>query len=138
MLQYKSLEKSIKRIEKSWSFYQSDLAQSDVALREEFRSAVIHSFETAYELACKMIRRQLREIEPNPSELDALAFADLLRRAAKVQLIPDVKRFLDYRDHRNETVHVYEENVAASVVEVIPDFIQDANHLLHELQKRNR
>ncbi len=131
------LEKALRRLEKSYRIYQSDLSQSNPELREEFRSATIQSFEFTYEMACTMIRRQLADIEGSAEELRQLNFADVIRRAARAGLIPDVKRFLDYRDQRNQTSHVYDEKVSESVVSVVDSFLTDIRYLLHEIQKRN-
>ena len=52
--------------------------------------------------------------------------------------ITDVKRFLMYRDARNQTSHTYDEDTANEVADVIADFLQDSTFPLQILQKRNR
>jgi nucleotidyltransferase substrate binding protein (TIGR01987 family) len=134
----KPLEKALKQLQRSLTYLGSPPAKKDPVLREQFRAASIQAFEYSYELAAKMIRRQLAQIEPSSAEVREMAFADLLRTAADAGLIPDVKRFLDYRDARNRTSHTYEESTAKEVAKVIPHFVKDVSFLLTELQKRNR
>jgi hypothetical protein len=52
-------------------------------------------------------------------------------------LINNVKRFLSYRDARNQTSHTYDEEKATDVASVIPGFYKDATYLLKQLRQRN-
>ena len=83
-----------------------------------------------------MIRRQLEQIVGVQEDLRHMNFADFIRTAAEA-LIPDVKRFLRYRQARNLTSHTYDENKAEEVISVLNDFISDVHFLLNELSKRN-
>ena len=130
-------EKALDQLQKSLDYLKSPIAKKDRALYDQFRGASIQAFEYSYELAVKMIRRQLAQIVPNPQELVQVTFADLIRSAADAGLVNDVKRFLVYRDARNQTSHTYDENAAEGVLKIIPDFFKDAGFLLKQLQKRN-
>ncbi len=130
-------EKALGQLDASLNYLKSPIAEKDKALYAQFRAASIQAFEYCYELAVKMIRRQLAEIVANPQELAQLTFADLMRSAADAGLVMDVKRFFLYRDARNQTSHTYDESTADEVAKVTSNFFQDATYLLKQLQKRN-
>ena len=136
-LQITPYEKALDQLKKSLDYMDSPMAKKDVALHAQFRGATIQAFEYSYELAVKMIRRQLAQMVPNPQDLAQMTFADLIRMAADAGLVKDVKRFLVYRDARNRTSYTYEEDAAEDVVKVVPDFLQDASFLLEELRHRH-
>lgn len=136
-LQTEPFEKALAQLRKSMDYLQSQASAKDPELSAQFRAACIQGFEYSYELAVKMIRRQLSEMVASPQELSQLTFADVMRAAGDAGLIPDVKRFLVYRDARNQTSHTYDENTAEEVIHVLADFLQDAAFLLHQLQQRN-
>ena len=58
-LDYSSLVSAVSQLQKSFDYLHSDLARKDAELREQFRAATVQAFEFTYELAIKMIRRQL-------------------------------------------------------------------------------
>ena|ERR1017187_9542327 len=136
-LQISPYEKALGQLRESLNYLGSPAAKKDVALYAQFRGASIQAFEYSFELAVKMIRRQLAQIVPNPQDLVQMTFADLIRTAADAGLIDNVKRILTYRDARNQTSHTYDEDKAADVAKVIPDFYKDASFLLEQLRKRN-
>jgi len=136
-LQMDPLEKVLDQLRTSLDYLESPMAKKDALLRAQFRGASILAFEYSFELAVKMIRRQLSEIVPNPQDLVQMTFADLIRTAADAGLIDNVKQFLAYRDARIQTSHTYDEDRATDVAKVIPDFFRDASFLLKQLRKRN-
>ena len=106
-LDYSSLERAVAQLQKSFDYFHSDLARKDAGLREQFRAATIQAFEFSYELAIRMIRRQLAQIVANPDELQQIDFADLMRDAADARIVRDVPAYLRYREMRNKTSHTY-------------------------------
>ena len=104
---------------------------------EELRDAVIQRFEYTYELAWKMLKRQLEQEFPTPSDVDRLSFRDLLREGAERGMIADVEKWMDYREQRNITSHTYDEDKAKSVYESALSFYDDAKAVLDELERRN-
>ncbi|MCX6641636.1 MAG: nucleotidyltransferase substrate binding protein [bacterium] len=119
-----SLNKAIKR---------SQTALDD----EELRDAVIQRFEYTHELCWKMLKRQLEQESLNPTEIDRLAYRDLLREAAERGILANIERWMDYREARNITSHTYDEQKAKYVYEAAVLFYQDAAKLLSALEKRN-
>ncbi len=136
-LDYSPFEKAIAQLEKSVSFYHSQMAEENDDLKEQFRAAVIQAFEYTYELAVKMIRRQLEQIVANPSELREINFMDLIREAKEAGLIREAPNFREYREKRNITSHTYDANKALEILTVIDGFLQDMRFVITELKKRN-
>ena len=131
------LEKAVYQLETSLNYLKSDLARSDSGLRDQFRAAAIQAFEFTYELAVKMLRRQLEQIVPSPAELRAMAFMDLIRTGAEAGLVDDVARYRLYREKRNITSHTYDDERAEEVLSALKPFLADVRHLLAELKRRN-
>lgn len=110
------------------------------ALRREpentlYRDAVIQRFEFTYGLCAAVLKRRLVDIlETAPDS--AMTFPALIRTASEMGLLRsgwDVWR--GFREARNLTSHVYNEEVARRVVEAIPEFAVEANALYANLSK---
>jgi nucleotidyltransferase substrate binding protein (TIGR01987 family) len=104
---------------------------------EDLRDACIQRFEYTYELAFKMLKRQLEQELPSTDELDHQPFKEIIRIGAERGLIADPQRWFDYRDKRNITSHTYDEAKAREVYSVLSDFATDASDLLIRLQGRH-
>lgn len=104
---------------------------------EDIRDACIQRFEYTYELAFKMLKRQLEQELPSREELDQLPFKEVIRVGAERGLIAVPGRWFDYRDKRNITSHTYDEEKAREVFSVLPDFADDAAALLTRLKSRH-
>jgi nucleotidyltransferase substrate binding protein (TIGR01987 family) len=104
---------------------------------EQIRDGLIQRFEFTYELSHKMLRRYLKEAAASPDEIDRMPFADLIRTANADGLVrgdwPVWRRF---REMRARTSHTYDAKVAAQVAAAIPEFLEEAEHLYAELQRR--
>lgn len=103
---------------------------------EDIRDACIQRFEYTYELAFKMLKRQLEEELPSSEELDHLPFKEIIRIGAERGLIAAPERWFDYRDKRNITSHTYNEEKAREVFAILADFSADAAGLLTSLKGR--
>jgi nucleotidyltransferase substrate binding protein (TIGR01987 family) len=104
---------------------------------EDIRDACIQRFEYTYELAFKMLKRQLEQELPSSEELDQLSFKEVIRVGAERGLITVPERWFDYRDKRNITSHTYDEDKAREVFTVLADFAADAADLLTRLTSRH-
>ena len=104
---------------------------------EDIRDACIQRFEYTYELAFKMLKRQLEQELPSSEELDQLPFKEMIRVGAERGLITVPERWFDYRDKRNITSHTYDEEKARAVFAVLADFAADAAALLASLKTRH-
>ena len=132
-----ALENAFSQLEESMQYLHSSAAKSDEDLRKQFRNSAIQCFEFTYELAYKMIKRQLKEIVEAPDTLKHMNFADVIRAAAESGIVTEVKRFLEYRAMRNITTHTYDEQKAELILTILTDFQQDIRNLIEELKKRN-
>lgn len=104
---------------------------------EQLRDGLIQRFEFTYELSHKMLRRYLQETSPSSEEVSAMSFATLIRTGNEQGLLRgDWRAWRHFRDIRTRTTHTYDADTAAAVVAEIPDFLEEAAHLLAELQKR--
>jgi nucleotidyltransferase substrate binding protein (TIGR01987 family) len=104
---------------------------------EQVRDGLIQRFEFTYELSHRMLTRYVREAAASPDEVDRMPFADLIRAGTAQGLLrrgwPECRRF---REMRARTSHPYDADAAASVVAAIPAFLQEAEHLCAELERR--
>ena len=136
-IDYSALEKAIGQMEKSRGFLHSEMAKKNKDLYEQFRASAIQAFEHTYELALKMLRRQLEQIVANPPELREMAFMDFIRTAYEAGLVLDVPAFKIYREKRNITAHTYDADKAEDILEILDSFLRDVRYLRDELKKRN-
>lgn len=104
---------------------------------EEIRDACIQRFEYTFELSWKMLKRQLEQEVPSPAEIDTYSFKQLIRVGGEKGLVVDVVKWFDYREKRNLTSHVYDEQKAREVFAVVPSFAESATLLLSRLKEHN-
>jgi Nucleotidyltransferase substrate binding protein like len=70
-------------------------------------------------------------------EIERMPFADLIRAAnAQGLLRGDWPAWRRFREMRARTSHTYDANVASQVTAAIPAFLEEAEHLYAELQRR--
>ena len=127
------------------SSFSNALASLDEALAEYDRTqsqfvkdACIQRFEYTYELAHKLLKRQLEAMSANPSEFDQMSFPDMIRTGAERGLLLNSwDEWRRFRDARNATSHAYNEKKANEVFVRIPAFRDEAAFLLARLQVRN-
>ena len=104
---------------------------------EQLRDGLIQRFEFTYELSHKMLRRYLREAAASPDEIERLPFGDLVRTGNGQGLLRgDWPAWRQFREMRTRTSHTYDATVASQVVATIPAFLEEAEHLYAELQRR--
>ena len=130
-LDFSSYDKVLASLQ--WVLERSRTAPDD----EDIRDACIQRFEYTYELAFKMLKRQLEQELPSREELDQLSFKEIIRVGAERGLIAVPERWFDYRDKRNITSHTYDEEKAREVFSVLTDFAADAADLLTRLKSRH-
>ena len=104
---------------------------------EELRDACIQRFEYSFELAWKMLKRQLEKEDGNSSEIDSYSKKNLFRVSGEKGLIGNVENWFNYLEKRNLTAHTYDLENAQEVFSVIEDFLKDAEDLLKKLKARH-
>ncbi|MCL2145374.1 MAG: nucleotidyltransferase substrate binding protein [Endomicrobia bacterium] len=101
------------------------------------KDSAVQRFEYTYELAYKMLRRFLEITEHSKQQVEEMSFSNIIRTAnEKGLLLNDLEKWVIYREKRNITSHVYDENKADSVISVIPDFFKESDFLLNKLSER--
>ena len=105
---------------------------------EIFRNAVVKGFELTLETAGKLLRKALKAYIGRPREVDFLTYKDVLRHAAKHDLmsVEAVGRWFIYSDNRNNTAHDYGVGFADETLKLMPGFISDARALEAVLRER--
>ena len=100
-------------------------------LYDIYRAACVKEFELVLEQGGRLLKRRLRPYFASNRQADQLYFNDVFRYAAKHCLIGDeaCERWLEYRAARNDTAHEYGENFAERTLELLPQFIVDAEAL---------
>ena len=126
------LENAVSRLTVGLARYEEDITDTQI------RDGLIHRFEFIYEISHKMLKRHLEAVSPTPEQFDAMAFADLIRSANEQGLLlGDWSSWKIYREMRSKTSHTYDEEISIEVVQGIPAFLEEARHLLKQLQERN-
>lgn len=130
-LELSSFEKALASLEEA-------LAEYDRTQSQFVKDACIQRFEYTYELAHKLLKRQLEAMSPNPSEIDQMSFPDMIRTGAERGLLANGwDEWRRFRDARNVTSHAYNEKKANEVFVRIPAFRDEAAFLLARLAERN-
>ena len=105
---------------------------------EQIRDGLIQRFEFTYELSHRLLRRFLKETAPSADEVERLSFADLMRTGnAQGLLRSDWPVWRRFREMRARSSHTYDARVASEVVGAIPEFLEEAEHLLAQLRRRS-
>jgi nucleotidyltransferase substrate binding protein (TIGR01987 family) len=126
-----SLGNAVRRLREGVARYERDPTD------EQIRDGLIQRFEFTYELSHKMLRRYLKETAASPDEIERMPFADLIRTGnAQGLLRSDWPTWRQFREIRARTSHTYDVNVASQVASAIPAFVEEAEHLYAELQRR--
>ena len=126
-----SLGSAVRRLREGLARHQSE------PMDEQLRDGLIQRFEFTYELSHKMLRRYLKETTASPDEIERMPFADLIRAAnAQGLLRSGWPAWRGFREMRARTSHTYDVRVAAQVAAAVPAFLEEAEHLSVELQRR--
>lgn len=102
------------------------------------RDGAIQRFEFTYEVSWKMLKRFLEATSGDPQSIDTLAFSDLIRLGHERGILrSSYDVWALFRKARGTTSHTYDQNKAAEVFQVIPQFLGEAQFLLAQLRARS-
>lgn len=123
-----TLERALGRLE------QSDPDDIDYEL---YRSACVKEFEIILEQAGKLLRKCLNDYMHSIKAVNQLVFKDVFRQAAQHGLVTvaEAKRWLIYRNNRNNTAHDYGMKFAEETKALLPEFIVDAKSLALAIER---
>lgn len=115
----------------SRAFDQLGMHDADSVMHDVFRAACVKEFELVLEQSGKLLSKRIRPWFASNRQVDKLTFKDFFRHAAKHGLIEPAacERWLQYRDNRNDTAHEYGEDFAVTTLNLLPEFIADAEAL---------
>ena len=131
-LDFTSLRNALARLKEGNARYESDV--SDIQIRD----GLIQRYEFTYEISHKMLKRHLEMTSANPDAFDAMPFADLIRTGNKQSLLKsDWTGWKVFREMRAKTSHTYDEDVAQTVVKVIPAFVEEIEFLVRQLDQHH-
>lgn len=97
------------------------------------RDGLIQRFEYTLELSWKTAKKVLQY---NGIESDTPK--NVVREMGQLGWIENPEAWIDYIDKRNETSHMYNEEVAVKIFAVIKAFIQDAEKLIKTLEGKKK
>ena len=130
-LDLSTLHKALGRLDEGYQRYLLDVRDLQI------RDGLIQRYEFTYEISHKMLKRHLEMTSPNPEIFDAMPFADLIRTGNELSILKsDWSAWKLFREMRAKTSHTYDEDIAQTVVQVIPDFIHEARYLAEQLELR--
>ena len=92
--------------------------------------AAVQVFEVCFELAWKVCQKVL-----NHQGKEARFPREVLRLAAEAELIKDPEIWFEFMDKRNITSHTYDINVLDEIFSLLPEFVEEFNDLINNLQK---
>jgi nucleotidyltransferase substrate binding protein (TIGR01987 family) len=121
---------TIKRLQKALDTLKAGYKKNPSELE---RDGLIQRFEYTLELCWKTSKKVLFS---NGIEVDTPK--NVMRELGQLNWISNPERWIDYIDKRNETSHMYNEDVAIRIFDVIEKFISDAESLIIILDKNKR
>ena len=131
-----SLDKAIRKLTTN-SRLLADADQQKTEIKGAYEDACIQAFEYTYELCHKLLKRHLEQTESSSEEIDKMSFPDLIRKGAeKGLLLSSWDKWTIYRMARNKTSHTYDGEIAQTVLNVIPDFLEEARYLYSNMNGR--
>ena len=125
------LENAINSLNIAFVEYQKDNNNEFV------RDSVIQRFEYTYELCIKMLKRYLELNTSSKGEVDLMSFNDIIRKSnIKGLLGGNLEDWQKYRDMRNITSHTYDVEKAIMVIDIVDEFLYEAEFLLNKLKEK--
>ena len=123
------LNRCISTLRSAWEGLQQ--CESGDVLYDIYRAACVKEFELVLEQSGRLLKKRLRPYFASNRQADQLYFNDIFRYAAKHCLISEdaCERWLEYRVARNETADECGARFAESTLELLPQFIADADAL---------
>ncbi len=130
-LDFSSFRKALKTLDEALELAEREPA-NDIVI-----SAVIQRFEYSFELAWKMLKRQLEHEVPVPARVDTFSYRELIREGIERGLLDDFEAWITYRSQRNLSSHTYNEHNAQQVFQSARNFAPAARRLLESLENRH-
>lgn len=114
--QYEDLIKALGRLK------EAIILPADSTINQD---ASIQRFEFTFELAWKLMKSIIER-----EGLIAVSPKNVIRQGASINLIEDPKKWLEFLENRNLSVHTYEEVIAQKVYKASKEFIPFVDKLI--------
>lgn len=124
------LENSLQTLKECYEAYNN---QEDLKLKEYIKDSCIKRFEYTYESAKKIMNKYLKK-EYDKTEKE-LSINNIFREMYGLELIDNFENWSNYREKRNYTSHEYNNEYTYSIVEILPNFINDVEYLIKRLNE---
>ena len=123
------LQKCIATLEKSYEMLIQ--TQEGTIDYELYRNSLVKGFEMTLEQSGKLLKKKIAPYFATKKALDMLTFKEIFRQAHKFSLITEeeVKRWMQYRDNRNNTAHDYGQAFAEETLALVKDLLADVKEL---------
>lgn len=123
------LQRCIATLEKSYEMLLQ--TQENTIDYELYRNSLVKGFEMTLEQSGKLLKKTLNPYFASKKAVDSLSFKDIFRQAHKHSLISEeeAKRWIKYRDNRNNTAHDYGQAFAEETLSLVKDFLIDVKNL---------
>ena len=120
------LDNLINQLKNAFERFQDVMRQKE---NEYIRDSAIQRFEFTFELAWKTMKAYLDE----KGAKDLQFPRDVIRSAYQARIIENDPKWLDMIETRNQTSHIYNENMAEKVYKQLPAYIPLFQKLINEL-----
>ena len=136
MIDYTNFQKALKNLEESWLEYQAiDYSKDSERLVLLKRMGLIKTYEMGYETLKKTLYRYL--VDAGESDIPSLS-KPLFTSANENGLLPSpMEQWIKYIDIRNSTAHEYGIEKIDELIELLPDFIDDAIGIYQIMTKQS-
>lgn len=133
-LKITQLTKALLALARDLKFAQAD-AGRDAERYASSRTAAIHSFQLAYEMSWKTLKRFLREKWPDPTAIDRMSYEEWIRAAGQLGLFDGAAaaQWLGFRMLRNSVAHDYDEEIAEDALPRLAEFLLAAQQFAQQL-----
>ena len=111
--------------------YDDFLREKDSKIKNYIKDSCIKRFEYTYEMAKKIMNKYLKK-EYDKTEKE-LSINNIFREMYGLGFIKNFENWVHYRERRNTTSHEYNQDEAD--VDIVPDFIEDVQFLINQLEK---
>ena len=129
-------ELDLTKLKKSYetlkTVYDEFVNEKDNRIKEFIKDSCIKRFEYTYETSKKIMNKFLKK-EYDKSDKE-LTINNIFREMYNLDFIQNFENWNEYRIKRNNTSHEYDDNLSYEIIEILPNFINDVNYLITNLE----
>ena len=103
-------------------------------LRTSLEDSLVKRFEYTLELSKKIMKKILKKLYDKQEE--ELTVNNVFRFMYGLNFISNTESWRNYHEKRNNTAHEYNIEKSRKLLELIPDFINDVEELINNIEKK--